>query len=671
MLISLNRLMLFNPVKLFLLILLAIACMQVKAQSVVCNGSLGDPVFKLDFGSGQGYGPPLANGVTDFIYDQGCPEDGHYTIVNTTNINVNNGFGNCHPEGWQVVTHDHTGNTNGYMMLVNASPNPSRFFTYKINSGTLCQNTKYEFSAWVFNLIFQAHAGPGVSEPDITFVITNANGEKTTYDTGSIPGSNDPEDWRRYSMLFSTGSGNNEITIEMINNAPGNNGNDLMLDDIEFRPCGPTMPVGFSSIDDNITKDVCFGESKNFTLVSNVGDDYTDKSLQWQKLNTTGTWEDLPGKTSPQLNVSIQGNTPVGVYEYRLAAAEGTNINSPTCRTYSQALTINVYAYLDKPSIAAPPVCEGEALTLTANAPGAISYEWSGPSVTAANKAQNPLVIDNATVAAVGDYQVTVVSAGGCSTPSDKKTAVVNLKPVIPAITPPTICKGSATILNETTPNAKSYSWLPVAGLSDPTAASPAAKPAETTTYTVTVTSNEGCIATQTVTVTVMPVPEASITPQKKIFEGQSVVLDAEAQYADTYLWTPADGLDDPTKLNPVASPTDDITYTLKASSGIGCGFVNVSVFVRVYKKIVIPTSFSPNGDGLNDYWDIEALSTYPKSTMNVFNRNGQKVYTSTGYDKPWNGAYKGYVLPSGTYYYVIDLKSGAPLLSGWVLIVH
>ena len=57
------------------------------------------------------------------------------------------------------------------------------------------------------------------------------NGEKTTYDTGSIPGSSDPEDWRRYSMLFSTGSGNNEITIEMINNAPGNNGNDLMLDD--------------------------------------------------------------------------------------------------------------------------------------------------------------------------------------------------------------------------------------------------------------------------------------------------------------------------------------------------------------------------------------------------------------------------------------------------------
>lgn len=661
----------FNPLKLFLLILLAFACIQVRAQSVVCNGSLGDPVFKLDFGAGQGYGPPLGNAITDFTYVQGCPEDSEYTIVNTTNINPANGFGNCHPEGWQVVTHDHTGNTNGYMMLVNASKDPQKFFTYKINAGTLCQNTKYEFSAWVFNLIFQAHAGPGVHEPDITFIITNANGEKTTYDTGEIPASANADDWRRYGMLFSTGSGNNEITIEMINNEPGLNGNDLMLDDIEFRPCGPTMPVGFSNVNTNAPQDICVGEAKDYTLVSNVGNDYTDTRLQWQKRNTAGGWDDLPGATGSQLPVSVTTTTPVGTYEYRLAAAEGNNINSSGCRTYSQALDIRVNAYLAKPSVTVPAVCEGDALTLTATAPGAVNYEWTGPGVTPDNMNQNPLIIDNASVADVGQYQAFAFSAGGCPTASDKVTATVNLKPVITVNTPAPICKGSATIISADAPNAKSYSWAPVTGLSDPAAKNPAAKPAETTTYTVTVTSNEGCTDTKTVTVTVMPAPEASISPQKKIFEGQSVVLDAAAPNADTYLWTPADGLDDPTKLNPVASPTDDITYTLKATSGIGCGSAYATVFVRVYKKIIIPTTFSPNGDGLNDYWDIEALSTYPKSSLNVFSRSGQKVYSSTGYDKPWNGAYNGYILPSGTYYYVIDLKSGAPLLSGWVLIVH
>lgn len=661
-----------DTAKIFLLLIIVLVFSKSKAQTqnVVCDGSLGDPIVKFTFGAGNNYGPPLGSDFTGFEYIQACPEDGQYTIVNTTNINVNNGFGNCHPEGWQVVTHDHTGTPNGYMMLINASRDASKFFTYKIPDGVLCPNTKYEFSAYILNLIFQAHGGPGISRPDIVFSITQADGTKFTYDTSDIPESVSADDWRKYSMPFRTSVGNTAITLEMINQSPGGPGNDLLLDDIEFRPCGPTMPVGFSSINTNMPQDVCVGKTKDFTLVSNVGNDYTDTKLQWQKRNAAGNWDDLPGKTGPELNVAVKTNTPAGAYEYRLAAAEGTNINSISCRTYSQVLTIRVSALLDKPTITAPPVCEGDALTLTAT-PGAISYEWSGPGVTDANKAQNPLIIDNATVADIGNYQVKVFSAGGCSTPSDKIKGIVNLKPVIPVLTPAPICKGDQTILNETTPNAKSYSWSPVTGLSDPTAASPTAKPAETTTYAVTVISNEGCTATQTVTVTVMPAPEASISPQKKIFEGQSVVLDAQVSNADTYLWSPADGLDDPTKLNPVASPTDDITYTLKATSGIGCGSAYASVFVRVYKKIVIPTTFSPNGDGLNDNWDIEALSTYPQCSLNVFNRSGQKVYTSTGYDKPWNGAYKGYILPTGTYYYVIDLKNNAPLLSGWVLIVH
>ncbi len=157
----------------------------------------------------------------------------------------------------------------------------------------------------------------------------------------------------------------------------------------------------------------------------------------------------------------------------------------------------------------------------------------------------------------------------------------------------------------------------------------------------------------------------------KKIFEGQSVVLDAQASNANAYLWTPADGLDDATKLNPTASPVDNITYTLHATSDMGCGIISAAVFVRVYKKITIPSTFSPNGDGVNDTWNIEALETYPQSQLKVFNRSGQQVFSSTGYSKPWNGGYKGYVLPSGTYYYTIDLKNDTPLLSGWVYIVH
>lgn len=654
--------MLFNFIKLFLLILFAFTFPKVKVKTAVCNGSYGDPVVKLDFGSGVNtIGGPLSSDITSMTYVPDCANDGQYSIVSSQT--------GCH-DTWHTVNHDHTGNAGGYMMLVNASYAPSIFFT-ETKDLNLCENTTYEFSAYVLNLFKLSSSNANTVQPDLLFTIKKTDGTVLAeYDTNTIQPTANPE-WVKYSVPFSTGAGVTKIVLEIRNNGPGGYGNDLLLDDIEFRACGPTIKIGFTTVDDTQPKNTCKGQVQNYNLIADLGNGYSNPKVQWQNSTDGGvTWTNIPGATNLSYSFQFGSDKPVGIYQYRMAAAEGDNINSSTCRVYSDVRTVTVNDYLDKPVITAAPVCEGDALMLTAT-PGAIRYEWTGPGVTDNNKAQNPLVIDNATVAANGDYQVTVFSAGDCPTLSDKVTVTVNLKPVIPVLTPAPICKGDLIILNETTPNAKSYSWSPVTGLSDPTAANPTAMPTETTTYTVTVTSNGDCTATQTVTVTVMPTPEASISPQKKIFEGQSVVLDAGAKYADTYLWSPADGLDDPTKLNPVASPTDDVTYTLKASSGIGCGYVNASVFVRVYKKIVIPSTFSPNGDGLNDNWDIEALSTYPQCSLNVFNRNGQKVYASTGYNKPWSGAYKGYALPPGTYYYVIDLKSGAPLLSGWVLIVR
>ena len=155
------------------------------------------------------------------------------------------------------------------------------------------------------------------------------------------------------------------------------------------------------------------------------------------------------------------------------------------------------------------------------------------------------------------------------------------------------------------------------------------------------------------------------------IFEGQSVKLTASEKYGNLFYWTPATGLNDPTLLNPIASPDNDITYTLHVNSTTSCGIDSSSVFVKVYKKITIPNTFSPNGDGINDYWQIDALITYPESTMQVFDRYGQQVYRSEGYSTPWDGRYNGQPLPAGTYYYVLDLKNNTPKISGWVLIVR
>jgi len=81
---------------------------------------------------------------------------------------------------------------------------------------------------------------------------------------------------------------------------------------------------------------------------------------------------------------------------------------------------------------------------------------------------------------------------------------------------------------------------------------------------------------------------------------------------------------------------------------------------------VKVPNAFSPNGDGINDTWEIRNLSAYPAGTIEIFNRYGQRVFYSRGYSNPWDGG----GLPLGVYFYVIDLKDGSERLAGYVTIL-
>jgi gliding motility-associated-like protein len=85
---------------------------------------------------------------------------------------------------------------------------------------------------------------------------------------------------------------------------------------------------------------------------------------------------------------------------------------------------------------------------------------------------------------------------------------------------------------------------------------------------------------------------------------------------------------------------------------------------------IVVPNAFSPNGDGQNDTWNIKNIQNYPGNTVDVYNRYGEKLYSSIGYGTPWNGRYNGIDLPFGTYYYIINPKNGSSVISGYVTII-
>ena len=195
-------------------------------------------------------------------------------------------------------------------------------------------------------------------------------------------------------------------------------------------------------------------------------------------------------------------------------------------------------------------------------------------------------------------------------------------------------------------------------------------------TYTVNCiyTSANGCADTLSQTVTVEPVATVSAGPDVVVLAGGHIQIKATATGSNLlYLWSPSAGLNRTDVLQPVASPTVNTKYMLTVIStngGVSCP-VTSTVTVSVLQAPVIPTSFTPNGDGINDTWIIQNLDTYPGATVDVYNRNGGKVFSSVGYSIPWDGRYNGANLPEGTYYYIIDPKNGRTKISGYVAIIR
>ncbi len=185
-----------------------------------------------------------------------------------------------------------------------------------------------------------------------------------------------------------------------------------------------------------------------------------------------------------------------------------------------------------------------------------------------------------------------------------------------------------------------------------------------------------GCRDTITKPFTVFANPVISAGPNKVLLEGGEITLDGTAAGNGLrFLWTadrPGNFLNNNQLLQPLLKGiTDDITYKLVVAATGGC-WREDTVFIKLLKAPVIPNTFTPNGDNINDYWIIEHLESYPEARIKVFNRDGQAVYESLGYNTSgWDGKYKGKVLPFGTYYYIIEPGSGRKAITGYVTLIY
>ena len=122
------------------------------------------------------------------------------------------------------------------------------------------------------------------------------------------------------------------------------------------------------------------------------------------------------------------------------------------------------------------------------------------------------------------------------------------------------------------------------------------------------------------------------------------------------FQWDPPTYLSDPNIYNPIANAEDTITYCVTAKGYNGCiDTACITVYVLIpAPDIHIPNAFTPNGDGVNDYF-LPIGYNITEFHMQIFNRWGQLVYETDDFEKGWNGEAKGVPGEIGAYvYYVV-----------------
>ncbi len=622
----------------------------------LCQGSLGDPIVNIDFGAGNNPGGPVAAATSGFYYQTAdCPDDGYYTLRNKTY--------QCFGDTWHSFNGDHTADTNGYFMLVNASLQPSAFYLDTVKG--LCGNVTFEFAAWIMNVLLPTACGANSNLPNITFTIEKTDGTiLQTYNSGNIPVTNTPE-WKQYGFYFTTPPGVADIVLRMVNNSPGGCGNDLALDDITFRPCGPRIIPTVGGQNSN-TINICRGANKSYTFDCNVSGGFLNPVFQWQGRFNGAGWTNIAGANSSSFTANFSLANPAGIYEYRLNVAEAGNQSSPQCAISSVPFKVIIN---DNPLASAGnsgPVCAGSRITLTAG--GGNSYLWTGPNNFSDSNAT--ISINNAQISYSGVYTALVITNASCSS-SVSTIVTVNPTPVAgTSFSDTTICANQTLQFNATGSNT--FLWSPSAGLSGTVIPNPVATPLQTIGYSVIVSNAFSCSDTAYVNVKVYKKAIANAGPDKFTIIGVPVSLSGSiAQEYLRFFWLPSGDLKNTGTLNPQASPLTNTQYILEVESKNGCGVTRDSVWIRVLKNIFIPNSFTPNADGLNDTWNIPALNAYPDFKLTVYNRYGQIVFYNSYPHKPWDGSFKGNLLSVGTYVYLLSFNAGRQVLKGTVMMIR
>lgn len=278
---------------------------------------------------------------------------------------------------------------------------------------------------------------------------------------------------------------------------------------------------------------VCSGQSSLVVLGGN-----NSNQIQWQVSPDAINWFNVPGGTNDSLSTG-----PMSSALYFQAIVTGSGWPGSGCGTAtSPPVLVGVFP---SPIADAGPnstTCSNVCDTLTAT--GGVSYLWQPGNINT----QTAIVCPGVPTT----YTVTVTDANGCSS-TDNVTVGISVATV--AASPDvSICFGDNAVLVGSGPSGMSYSWSPSSSLVGANTANPTASPSVTTTYTVTGTNSFGCLAFDSVTVTVTPSPPLTMSNDTAFCAGGSATLTASG--STTYSWQPGNLTGPSVAVNPSTTTT-------------------------------------------------------------------------------------------------------------------
>jgi gliding motility-associated-like protein len=315
-------------------------------------------------------------------------------------------------------------------------------------------------------------------------------------------------------------------------------------------------------------------------------------------------------------------------------------------------------------------ICRGEELQLLTNNDPSVTYTWSS-STDPAFTSTNPLI----KVKPLTNTTYTVKAQAGKCAPT---TASLNVSVIQPStVTVPanlTVCPGLPVTL-EAAGNAavgveQQYKWL----FNNQTVLGPKlslSSLSNTTTFILDYTYGPNCGAERkSVTVTVATLPRLTnfkIEPVESATAGvplgEKILISGNLQPINqpgiTYSWK-ANGKDIPgtspiLEHTPTENPT---TYTLTVKNANGCESSFKSPPIPVLAPVFdIPSAFTPDGDGVNDFFNVVFRGKIDITTFHIFNRWGQLVYKNETPTTGWDGNHNGGASPSDVYVYYIVIK--------------